>query len=91
MMVLAQAEETDLFGWNLGLALGLVVVVAVVALVVPILLLARRIAGQARLINDALEDSYRNTAPLADLRTTIDHAEVIVDGLHRGRTALGGG
>jgi len=77
-------------GWTLGLVIGLVVVVAVVALVTPIILLARRIANQAPKINSALIEAETNTAPLAALTTTIDHAETIVAGLARGRTRLGG-
>jgi len=77
-------------GWLLGIIIGLVVVVAVVALVTPIILLARRIAGQAPKINTALMKSETNTAPLAALTTTIDHAETIVAGLARGRSRLGG-
>jgi hypothetical protein len=77
-------------GWVLGLVIGLVVVVAVVALVTPIILLARRIAGQAPKINAALLKAERNTAPLGALTTTIDHAETIVAGLARGRARLGG-
>jgi hypothetical protein len=77
-------------GWTLGLVIGLVVVAAVVALVTPIILLARRIARQAPRINTALMKAETNTAPLAALTTTIDHAETIVAGLERGRTRLGG-
>jgi hypothetical protein len=77
-------------GWTLGLIIGVVVVVAVVALVTPIILLARRIAGQAPKINQALIQAETNTAPLAALTTTIDHAEKIVAGLARGRSRLGG-
>jgi hypothetical protein len=77
-------------GWLLGIIIGLVVVVAVVALVTPIILLARRIAGQAARINIALMKAETNTAPLAALTTTIDHAETIVAGLARGRSRLGG-
>jgi hypothetical protein len=77
-------------GWTLGLVIGLEVVVAVVALVTPIILLARRIANQAPRINAALMKAETNTAPLAALSTTIDHAETIVAGLARGRTRLGG-
>jgi hypothetical protein len=77
-------------GWTLGLIIGLVVVVAVVALVTPIILLARRIAGQAPKINRPLIQAETNTAPLAALTTTIDHAEKIVAGLARGRSRLGG-
>jgi hypothetical protein len=77
-------------GWWIGYSIGLVVVVAVVALVTPILLLAHRIGKEAPKINEALEQAVTNTAPLAALSTTIEHAEVIVAGLSRGRTRLGG-
>jgi hypothetical protein len=78
------------FGWYLGYGITVAVVIVVVALVVPILVLARAIGKQAKEINDSLTESVHNTAALAQLRTTIDHAEVIVAGLNRGRTRLGG-
>lgn len=91
MLVLAQqTAEPDLFGWNLGLAIGFVVILVVVALVAPILALAGRIGRQAPMINEALKRAQNDTAPLADLRTTIDHAQTIIAGLERGRTRLGG-
>ena len=77
-------------GWVIGYTITIVVVLVVVALVVPILLLARSIGNEAKMIDDSLNESVRNTAALKDLRTTIDHAEVIVAGLARGRTRLGG-
>lgn len=77
-------------GWTIGFVVGAVVVLVVVALVVPILLLARRIGGQAAAIDESLQQSVHNTAALAQLRTTIDHAGVIVAGLQRGRARLGG-
>lgn len=80
----------DLTGWYVGFAIGIVVVLVVVALVVPILVLAHRIGKQAPAIDDALRASERNTRPLADLTTTIDHADVITAGLRRGRQRLGG-
>jgi hypothetical protein len=83
-------HEPHLFGWNLGFAITIVVITAVVCLVAPILVIAGRIGRQAPMINEALEQSYRNTLPLADLRQTIDHAEVIIAGLERGRSRLGG-
>jgi hypothetical protein len=83
-------EAADLSGWNLGLIIGIVVVVAVVALVTPILLLAYRIGKQAQLIDKELRRAETHTAPLAALRDTIEHAEIIVAGLRRGRTRLGG-
>jgi len=78
------------FGWYLGYGITIVVVLVVVALVVPILGLARSIGGQAKQINGSLDEAVHNTAALAQLRTTIDHAEVIVAGLERGRKRLGG-
>jgi len=77
-------------GWAVGYGIAIAVVVVVVALVVPILVLAHRIGNEARKIDDSLKQSVANTAALAELNTTIDHAEVIVDGLARGRGRLGG-
>jgi hypothetical protein len=78
------------FGWILGYIIGGVVLLAVVALVVPILLLARSIGDQAPKIDGALAEAVRNTAPLGALRTTIEHATIIIGGLQRGRERLGG-
>ena len=83
----AQASTT---GWIIGYVIAIAVVLVVVALVVPILMLAASIGGLAETINDSLTKSVHNTAALGELRTTIDHAEVITAGLHRGRTRLGG-
>ena len=77
-------------GWVIGYTITIVVVLVVVALVVPILMLAHSIGNEAKMIDDSLTESVHNTAGLAGLRTTIDHAEVIVAGLARGRTRLGG-
>ena len=77
-------------GWWIAYSIGIVIVLVVVALVVPILRLARSIGGQAADINSSLEKSVRNTAPLAALRTTIEHATIIIGGLQRGRNRLGG-
>jgi hypothetical protein len=81
---------TDNFGWVVGYTITIVVVLVVVALVVPILVLAGSIGKEANMINDSLTESVHNTAALKELHTTIDHAEVIVAGLARGRTRLGG-
>jgi len=86
----ASAGNFSSFGWILGYVLGGIVLIAVVALVVPILLLARSIGSEAPKINDALTDAVHNTAPLAALRTTIEHATIIIGGLQRGRERLGG-
>lgn len=77
-------------GWVIGYTIAIAVVLVVVALVVPILVLAFSIGNEAKMIDDSLTESVRNTAALKELRTTIDHAEVIVAGLARGRTRLGG-
>jgi hypothetical protein len=84
------AAGTGNTGWVIGWVIGIVVVLAVVALVVPILLLARSIGNEAPKINDALAKAVHNTAPLAALRTTIEHATIIIGGLQRGRARLGG-
>jgi hypothetical protein len=88
-LVLADAPAAHT-GWVFGYAIGIIIVLVVVALVVPILLLAREIGQAAPLINDQLKQAEHNTAPLAALRTTIEHAQVIVAGLARGRARLGG-
>src|SRR5258707_10445599 len=68
------AAGTSNTGWVIGWVIGIVVVLAVVALVVPILLLACSIGNEAPKINDALTKAVHNTAALAALRTTIEHA-----------------
>lgn len=83
-------ETGSTTGWKLGYVITIVVVLVVVALVVPILLLAHKIGGQASTIDESLQQSVTNTAGLAQLRTTIDHATEISAGLNRGRTRLGG-
>jgi len=88
--VAAAAGHFSDFGWILGYVIGGVIVLVVVALVVPILLLARSIGDEAPKINAALIDAVHNTAPLAALRTTIEHATIIIGGLQRGRQRLGG-
>jgi len=90
MSVTSHFVSTSNFGWILGFTLGGIVVLAVVALVVPILLLARAIGDEAPKIESGLQDAVHNTAPLSALRTTIEHATIIIGGLQRGRGRLGG-
>ena len=95
MSALVLALETgSTTGWKVGyvitIVVVLVVVLVVVALVVPILLLAHKIGGQASAIDESLQQSVTNTAGLAQLHTTIDHATEIIGGLNRGRQRLGG-
>ena len=75
-------------GWKAGYTIGTGVVAIVVALVSAILAYARSIGDDALNINESLQHAEHNTAPLGALRTTIDDANAIVDGLHRGRTRL---
>ena len=89
-LAVAAAATTSNFGWILGFTIGGVVVLVVVALVVPILLLARSIGDEAPKIDSFLQDAVHNTAPLGALRTTIEHATIIIGGLQRGRARLGG-
>jgi hydrogenase-4 membrane subunit HyfE len=90
VLAASAAGSFSSFGWILGYIIGGVIVLVVVALVVPILLLARSIGDEAPKINDALTEAVHNTAPLAALRTTIEHATIIIGGLQRGRERLGG-
>jgi len=83
-------ETGSTTGWKVGYVIAIVVVLVVVALVVPILLLAHRIGSQAAAIDESLQQSVTNTAGLAQLNTTIDHATEIIAGLTRGRQRLGG-
>lgn len=80
----------DNTGWMIGYIIGIVVVLVVVALVVPILVLARRIGSEAKLIDDSLQKSVVNTAALADLANTNQMAVNVIQGLERGRKRLGG-
>ena len=77
-------------GWLVGYIIGIVVVLVVVALVVPILMLARKIGNEAKLINDSLTKSVANTAALDGLNTTNKLAVNVIEGLQRGRKRLGG-
>ena len=87
---IAAAAGASHTGWVVGYTIGIVIVLVVVALVVPILMLARSIGQAAPLIDGQLKQAEHNTAPLAALSTTIEHAQVIVAGLARGRARLGG-
>ena len=61
--------------WVIGSVLGAVVVALVAALLIAIVLLARRIVGQAGAIVEALDGAQANTAPLYDVAGT-NHALV---------------
>jgi ABC-type Fe3+ transport system permease subunit len=89
-MYLLAAESASTTSWAIGYTIAIVIVLVVVALVVPILVLARKIGTEAKLINDSLAKSVTNTAALAELNTTIASAVNVIEGLGRGRKRLGG-
>jgi len=88
--IVVAAAGSSTTGWVIGYTIGIIIVLVVVALVVPILVLARSISDEAPKINDALTEAVHNTAALGALRTTIEHATIIIGGLQRGRARLGG-
>jgi len=51
-------------GWQVGIALGVVVIAVAAAIVITIVLLARRIARQAKLAEGAVEVVRQQTAEL---------------------------
>ena len=86
----AGTAGTSTTGWVVGYTIGIIIVLVVVALVVypaasPV---DRRRGAQDQF--DALIEAVHNTAPLGALRTTIEHATIIIGGLQRGRARLGG-
>ncbi len=54
-------------GWYIGLALGVVVVIVAAAIVITIVLLALRIAKQARTAVDGVEQVREQTTELAGI------------------------
>ena len=54
-------------GWYVGMALGIVVILIAAAIVITIVLLARRIAGQARVAVPALETVREQTTELNNI------------------------
>jgi hypothetical protein len=54
-------------GWYVGIALGVVVILVAAAIVIAIVLLARRIAGQADVAVPALQTVREQTAKLNDI------------------------
>ena len=54
-------------GWQVGLALGIVVVLVAAAIVIAIVRLASRIAAQAKTAEDGVEAVRRQTTELAGI------------------------
>ena len=91
-MTLAEhaAGDGHMFGWNLGLIIGLVVVVVVVLVVSTIIVLAARIAKQAELATEAFDGARVTTLPLWDVQKTNDSVRAIIRAARTARGALGG-
>lgn len=91
-MLLAEhvGGEGHLFGWYLGLFIGFAVVAIVVVVVASILTLAARIAKQAEMATEALDQARINTLPLWDVQKTNDAAVGILAAARAARGALGG-
>ena len=85
---MSSSRETPA-GWS-DTSSGSSIVLVVVALVVPILVLASKIGSEAQLIDESLQESVQNTAALADLGSTNQMAVNVIQGLERGRKRLGG-
>jgi hypothetical protein len=73
--------------WFVGWAIGLVVVAIAAALLLAIIALGRRIAGQADDITEALDGARDNTAPLFEVTRT----NLAIDQITRGLARLRGG
>jgi hypothetical protein len=59
-------------GWTLGIILGVVVIAVAAVIVIAIVALARRIAGQARTAELGLETVRRQTAELGGIERIND-------------------
>ncbi len=67
-------------GWIVGWILGAVVVLIAALLLLAVIALGRRIAGQAGAITEALDGARTNTEPLFDLT----HTNLALDRITRG-------
>ena len=77
-------------GWYLGMAIATVILVVVVGIVASLLTLATRIADQAIVAADHLDDVRVNTLALADVQRINASALGILDAARAGRAAAGG-
>lgn len=89
-VVLAQADQVDLTGWWVGIAIGVLVVAIVALVVVALIVLAERIARQARMAAAALDVAEENTRGLWDVGAVNREALAVLEGTVRARHALEG-
>lgn len=88
VVVLAQADQADLTGWWIGIAIGALIVVVVALIVIALIVLAERIARQARMAAAALDAAERNTQGLWDVGGVNREALAVLEGTVRARHAL---
>ena len=85
-MLLAES----LFGWYLGLTIAFAVIVVVVAIVASILTLASRIAEQAPLAAEGLQQVKNNTSSIPAVAQINASGMAILSACQKARAALGG-
>ena len=73
-------------GWWIGWGVGLVVVLIAAALLLIVIALGRRVAGQADEITAALDGARENTTPLFDVTRTNLAVDTITRDLRAVRT-----
>ena len=83
--------DPGLGGWWVGLGIGLVVVLVVAAVLVTLIVLARRITAQTVLAVEALEAAEENTRPLWAVTTTNQEVVAVLEGAQLARRALEAG
>ncbi len=86
-MLTIASQNTDYF---IGLGLGFVAVVVVVALVAQLLMFSSRIAGQAQIAAEALDVVRETTEVLPESKVTNEHALAILKGAETARGVLTG-
>jgi hypothetical protein len=77
-------------GWYLGMAIATAILVVVVGIVASLLTLATRIADQAIVAANDLDNVRMNTLALADVQRINTSALGILDAARAGRAAAGG-
>lgn len=82
---------TDMTGWWVGYAIGVLVVLIVVVVVVAIIVTARKIGDVAEDATRALKETRDRTEVLWQVATTNIVANDLLEGAKKARKALGGG
>ncbi len=84
----AAGAGSDLGGWYVGIAIGVLVVLIVAVVALLLIQVAARIRRQAGMAVAALEDARANTQPLWDVATTNRTAKGVLEGAIRAREAV---